>query len=135
MHHRPGSQKIHVVLHHMDGRCESPGETRSNFLFWRYGVPRPELQFEVHDERGRLVAVTDFVWHEHKTFGEFDGKKKYIRGLKEGEEPGDVVFREKQREDLVRSLTGYTCGRLVWSDLSRPHETARRFRRLLGLED
>ena len=131
LNHWPGSQHIHVVLHHMDGRAESVGETRGRVLFWRQGLPRPDLQFEVYDG-ARLVAVTDFVWHEKKTFGEFDGKVKYGRLLKPGQEAGDVVFAEKRREDMVRELTGYGCGRLVWVDLSRPDETGERFRRLLG---
>ena len=131
MHHRPGSQKIHVVLHHMDGRAESVGETRSRFLFWRQGLPRPELQFEVYDGAGNLVAVTDFAWHQHRVFGEFDGRVKYTRLLRKGEDAGDAVFREKQREDLVRSLTGYRCGRLIWVDLARPAQTGTRFRDLL----
>ncbi len=131
MNHWPGSQHIHVVLHHMDGRAESVGETRGRVLFWRQGLPRPELQFKVYDG-GRLVAVTDFVWHEKKAFGEFDGKVKYGRLLKPGQDPGEVVFAEKIREDMVRELTGYGCGRLVWVDLSRPEKTGERFRRLLG---
>ena len=96
MNHWPGSQKIHVVLHHMDGRSESVGETRSRFLFWRQGLPRPELQFEVRDSNGVVVAVTDFVWHDRKAFGEFDGQLKYGRLRRPGETPGDAVFREKQ---------------------------------------
>lgn len=132
LHHWPGSQKIHVVLQQMDGRAESVGESRSRFLFWRQGLPRPELQFKVYDAGGRLVAVTDFVWHEYGVFGEFDGKVKYGRFLKQGEEPGEAVFREKQREDLVRALTGYRCGRLVWVDLSSPGRTSNRFRSLMG---
>lgn len=134
MNHWPGSQHIHVVLHHMDGRAESPGETRARFLFWWQGLPRPDLQFRVYDG-GELVAVTDFVWHAQKTFGEFDGKVKYGRLLREGEDAGDAVFREKIREDLVRDLTGYGCGRLVWLDLDRPGRTAARFARTLGLDD
>jgi hypothetical protein len=106
LNHWPGSQRIHVVLHHMDGRAESPGETRSRFMFWRQGLPVPELQFHVYDEGGELVAITDFAWHEQKVFGEFDGQVKYGRLLREGEEPGDAVFREKRREDLVRAITG-----------------------------
>lgn len=134
MNHWPGSQHIHVVLHHMDGRAESPGETRARFLFWRQGVPTPDLQFSVYDG-GKLVAVTDFVWHDRKTFGEFDGAVKYGRLLREGEDPGEAVFREKIREDLVRDITGYGCGRLVWLDLARPRQTAARFARTLGLAD
>jgi hypothetical protein len=129
-----GSQRIHVVLMWMDGRAESVGETRGRILFKRQGIPTPELQFEVYDERGTLVAVTDFVWHEHRAFGEFDGKLKYTRLARPGELPGDVVFREKRREDLVRHLTGYGCGRMTWDDLQRPHQTAAYFRTVLGLD-
>ncbi len=132
MHHWPGSQKIHVMFNQMDGRVESVGESRSLYLFWRQGLPRPELQFEVYDENGCLVAVLDFVWHRERVFGEFDGKVKYGRLLRKGEDPGEAVFREKKREDKVRSITGYGCGRLVWLDLSFPRETGDRFRSLLG---
>jgi len=133
MNHWPGSQKIHVMLGWMDGRAESVGESRSRLLFRREGIPPPDLQFEVRDENGLLLAITDFVWHDRRVFGEFDGKRKYYRDLRDDEEPGDVVFREKQREDLVRRLTGYSCGRLVWSDLGRPRQTAAYFRTVLGL--
>lgn len=131
LHHWPGSRRIHVVLHHMDGRAESPGETRARILFWRQGLPMPELQFHVYDG-DVLVAITDFVWHQQKTFGEFDGKVKYGRWLRPDETPGDAVFREKRREDLVRDITGYGCGRLVWPELDTPAQTGARFARLLG---
>ncbi len=132
MTHRPGSQKIHVVLHHMDGRSESPGETRAAYLFWRHGVPRPDRQHEVRDSSGRAVARPDFAWHEHGVFGEFDGRVKYGRYLRAWELPGDAVSREKQREDLVRELTGYRFIRLVWADLEHPARTAERVRAVLA---
>ena len=134
MNHWSGSRKIHMMLGWMDGRAESVGESRSRFLFRRSGLPVPELQFEVRDDHGVLVAVTDFVWHDRKAFGEFDGRLKYLRYLRPKEDPGDAVFREKKREDLVRRLTGYGCGRLVWADLSRPRDTAAYFRTVLGLD-
>ncbi|GAB3667066.1 hypothetical protein GCM10027596_35610 [Nocardioides korecus] len=132
MTHRPGAQKVHVVLHHMDGRAASPGESRSSFMFWRQGLPRPTLQHPVLDSTGALVAETDFAWHEFRTFGEFDGRQKYGRLLRPGEDPADAVFREKVREDRVRELTGYRFVRWVWSDLARPAETAARIRRVLA---
>ncbi|KQT94391.1 hypothetical protein ASG49_05790 [Marmoricola sp. Leaf446] len=132
MTHRPGAQKIHVVLHHMDGRSESPGETRAAYLFWRHGLPRPARQHAVRDASGRVVARVDFAWHEHGVFGEFDGRVKYGRYLRPWELPGDAVFREKQREDLVRELTGYRFVRLVWADLEHPEQTAARVRAVLA---
>jgi hypothetical protein len=44
-----------------------------------------------------------------------------------------VVFEEKRREDLLREVTGWKMGRLVWSDLTTPAVTGARFARLLGL--
>jgi hypothetical protein len=132
--HWSGSRYAHTMLRLMDGRAESVGESRARWLFVSQGLPEPDLQFEVYDEQGVLVAVTDFVWHERKAFGEFDGKVKYTKLVREGEDPGEVVFREKQREDLVRRITGYGCGRLVWANLGSPTRTAAYFRQILGLD-
>ena len=79
--------------------------------------------------------MLDFALPEYKLFVEFDGKTKYSKYLRDGEKPEDVVFREKQREDLVRRLTGWRCIRLVWADLRRPRETSDRIRRELALRD
>ena len=60
--------------------------------------------------------MCDFGWEDDRHLGEFDGKIKYGRLLREGEEPGDVVFREKVREDAIRGeLWGMT--RWVMADL------------------
>lgn len=132
--HWAGSRYVHTMLRLMDGRAESVGESRARWLFVTQGLPAPELQFEVYDDHGVLVAVTDFVWHDRKAFGEFDGKVKYTKLVREGEDPGEVVFREKQREDAVRRITGYGCGRLAWSHLESPVRTAAYFRTILGLD-
>ena len=130
----PGIQKLHVVLRMMDGRAESPGESRSRYLFWRHGVPAPELQLKIYDQNGVLIAVVDFAWPDQGVFGEFDGEFKYGRLLKPGQEAGEVVFAEKQREDQIRDLTGWRCGRIIWRNLDQhPQTTARRFTRLLKI--
>ena len=62
--------------------------------------------------------------------GEFDGRIKYGRLLRPGEEPGDAVFAEKRREDAIRDeLWGVV--RWAWSDLHVPHRFAARVRRAL----
>ena len=126
LEHWPGAQKLQLVMRLTDGRAASPGETRSRFLFWSQNLPAPDLQFEVRDCSGALVGVTDFVWHEHGVLGEFDGRVKYGRLLAPGQSPGDVMFAEKRREDLLREITGYRMFRLAWADLQRPFETGRR---------
>jgi hypothetical protein len=99
---RPGSRTARVAVQLADGRSGSVGESLSRVLFYRHAIPRPELQHEVRLVDGTLVAVTDFYWEAHHHVGEFDGKVKYTELLREGETPGDAVFREKRREDAVR---------------------------------
>ncbi len=126
LEHWPGAQKLQLVMRLTDGRAESPGETRSRFLFWSQNLPAPDLQYEVRDAWGALAGTTDFAWLEYGVLGEFDGKAKYGRLLGPGQDPGEVVFAEKQREDLLREITGFRVIRLVWSDLGRPVVTGRR---------
>jgi len=134
INHWRGSQRLHVVLRLANGRRESPGESRGAYLFWRYGLPRPIFQYEVYDEAGALVAVVDFAWPDHGVLGEFDGKVKYGRLLRPGQEPGDVVFNEKRREDMLRELTGATMRRVVWADYDHPRATALRFASALRVD-
>jgi hypothetical protein len=126
----PGSQPLHLVTRLADGRSESVGETRSRYLFWTQHLPMPELQYPVRDGSG-LAGVTDFAWPEHRLLGEFDGRVKYGRLLRPGEEPGDAVFREKRREDLLRRVTGWSMVRITWDDLYHPERTAAVVRQLM----
>jgi hypothetical protein len=81
---------------------------------------------------GKVRATCDWGWPELDTYGEFDGLVKYGRLLKPGQQPGDVVFAEKQREDDVREITGGRMIRLVWADFDRPRITVSRLERALG---
>ncbi len=128
----PFIQRTHAVLAFADGRAESPGESRSRYLFVSRGLPMPTLQHEVYDAWGTLLGVTDFAWLGHHVLGEFDGRVKYGRLLRAGEDAGDAVFREKKREDLIREATNMRMFRMTWSDLHHSAQTASRLHRLLG---
>ncbi|MCF6744792.1 hypothetical protein E9529_10960 [Blastococcus sp. KM273128] len=60
--------------------------------------------------------------------GEFDGRVKYGRLLRPGQEPGEVVFAEKRREDATRD-EGWDVVRWVWAELAAPHRLAAKVRR------
>ena len=126
-HHR-GGRTVDMALRLADGRSESIGESRARFLYWSQGLPRPEVQYVVKDRDGRLVGITDLAWPDLGLLFEFDGRVKYGRLLKPGQEPGDAVFAEKLREDALRRATGFAVERLTWADLSRPSAMARRAR-------
>ena len=129
----PGAQHVRITLGLARKGAESIGETRMRYLCWENHLPEPQLQVPIHDRDGRLLGVSDFAWLDHRVLGEFDGKVKYTQYLQPGESPGDAVFREKQREDLIREATGCSVLRFVWADLYDRRRTAQRLRRALGL--
>jgi len=131
MSHWPHVRHQHVPVRMCTSKAESVGESRGLWLFWTEHLPAPTLQHEVRDTEGRLVGRTDYAWLRHGGLGEFDGRSKYGRLLKPGQDPGDVVFQEKRREDQLREVTGSWMVRLVWSDLDQPSATAARIRTLL----
>ncbi|MGH3424774.1 MAG: type IV toxin-antitoxin system AbiEi family antitoxin domain-containing protein [Nocardioidaceae bacterium] len=98
-----GSRHVGLVVRLADGDAESPGESLTRFVCFRFNLPKPTLQHEVFDDSGRLLARTDFAWLEYAHVAEFDGKIKYGRLLRPGETAGNAVVREKRREDRVRA--------------------------------
>jgi hypothetical protein len=113
-----------------DGRSESVGESRSRVLLHALGLMPTALQHEIRTPDGALVGRTDFAWEAERVVGEFDGRIKYGRLLKPGQEPGDAVFEEKRREDAIRD-EGWGVVRWTWRDLAAPHLVGARVRRAL----
>jgi len=125
MSHDPGTLGTGLLLGLASPLVESVGESRTFHVMWRFSVPPPVLQHEVRDGRGSLLARLDFAWPELGCWLEFDGLQKYRRPYRPGDDASDVVIREKQREDLIRRITGWRCLRITWRDLSDPAGLAR----------
>jgi len=119
----PGIRAARRIVQFLDVRSESVGESVSRVRLMEEGLPTPELQREVLGSAGQLVARVDFLWDEHGTIGEFDGKIKYRRLVKPGQRIEDVIFDEKLREESVRDL-GLQVVRWIWQDLYRPRDTS-----------
>lgn len=132
MQHWPFMRHLHVPLRMADGRSGSIGESRGRWCFWTLGIPAPELQHEVRDDVGAILGITDWWWERYNLFGEFDGRVKYGRLLRQGQDPGDAVFAEKKREDALRERTGARMLRLTWTDYESPRTIRERFDRLAG---
>jgi hypothetical protein len=127
----PGMRAACIAVRLADRRAESVGESRTRYLCYVHNLPAPQLQYDVFDDAGRLIGTTDFAWPELGLLGEFDGKVKYERLLREGETPADAVFREKRREDRLCERLGWRMVRITWADLYSPAATAARIRRLM----
>jgi len=110
----PGARHASLAMRLADGRCESVGESRSLFMMWRGGIPRPEQQITIRGAFG--AARVDFDWDAWRHTGEFDGLFKYGRLNLHDVDPGRVLADEKAREDGVRG-TGRGMSRWIWSEL------------------
>lgn len=126
---RVGDPQARRVAAFIRPGAESGGESMSRIVLHRLGLATPTLQYEICDPAtGTVVARSDFAWPEFRTLGEFDGRLKYGRFLRSGQTPGDVVFAEKVREDLLREL-GWEVVRWIWDDLRHPEQIAARLER------
>lgn len=117
--HHPGARTARLAIALADGRSANGGESYARVQFYRFQIPRPELQVPIHDRNGHQVAIVDFYWDDERHVIEFDGTVKYQKYLRPGETVSDAVIREKRREDDIRR-TGRGVSRLVWSELMPP---------------
>ena len=106
-----GGPRARQAVRLADGRSESPGESMSRVRMWEHRLPKPELQ--VSARGGSELYILDFYWPDLEVAGEFDGRVKY-RSASFGQDPEDVVWREKLREDALRA-SGLTVARWTWA--------------------
>ncbi|WP_258195019.1 hypothetical protein [Rhodococcus sp. OK519] len=128
---RPGHPAALRALAFLDGRSESVGESRSRAALDALGLPSPDLQASLLDPDGLLLGRVDFLFADAGVVGEFDGKVKYGKYLRRGQDPGDAVFAEKQREDRIRDA-GWEVARWTWRDLDHPDVIGTRIRRAMN---
>jgi hypothetical protein len=128
MDHWPDTRATDIVIRLADPRIASILESRFWFFCFRAGLPAPIPQYEVRTPDGHLVAVLDFAWPSLGAYVETNGKIKYLELLEPDERPGDVIQRERRREELVHRLTGFRAMHVDWDDLSRPRTTEQRVR-------
>lgn len=120
---RSNRRRVERVIAQATSLSDSYGESCARIAIHRLGFAPPELQAEFSDAEGTMSV--DFRWADAGVVVEFDGKQKYTRDEFTAGDPGEVVWREKKREDRLRRL-GLTVVRVLWSDLRNPELLARR---------
>ncbi len=97
-----GSRFARFVLRRADAGAQNAAESLLRQTCFEAGLPIPVTQFPVSED-GEVFAWTDLAWPELRHVGEVDGRRKYWRDLRPGEDASDVVVREKHREDRIRA--------------------------------
>lgn len=112
----PGAPRARLepVIRFASALSGSVGESMVRLALHRSQFMPPVLQAEFSDHEGRMFV--DFYWPAAGVVLEFDGKSKYTRDEFTRGDPGEVVWREKLREDRLRRL-GLVVVRAIWADL------------------
>lgn len=83
----------------------------------RLGFTEVDLQSRVTGPHGEEYSL-DFAFRGARTFGEFDGRGKYLDPtLRTGMSAEAVVLAEKRREDAIRGVTGWRIVRWGSEDI------------------
>ena len=92
----PGRRRLVDLLTLVDGRAESPLESRSRWHMREHAVPPPRPQVVIRTRDGRVLGRVDFFWADG-VVGEVDGNVKYRR---DGDRD-DEGIREKWRQEFL----------------------------------
>lgn len=76
-----------------DGRADRPGESALRLRWYEAGLPQPEPQFQITDERGKLVYQLDVPLPELEFAAEYDGEENHSS-------PEDRQHDDDRRKDL-----------------------------------
>lgn len=115
----PGGPRARRAMALVDGRSESPGETRARLVLDAGPLPKTELQISIFDEYGRPVGRADGGYPKKGVFWEYDGMGKYDVLLEPGQTTLDAILGEKKRESDITEL-GSTMLRIDKYDLRSP---------------
>lgn len=104
---RRGAVHARAALELVDGRAESPLESRGRLRCHDADLSPDQLQAEIRSSDGRLIGRVDMLWSARRLIAEADGAQFH-------EQP-DALFRDRARQnDLIAA--GYAVVRFTWED-------------------
>ncbi|MBA8803554.1 hypothetical protein FB382_001845 [Nocardioides ginsengisegetis] len=89
-----------------DGRSESVGESVLRLHWYDAGLPKPELQWWVHDETGAPVFRLDLAHPELRYAAEYNGERFHSGDEAEGKDAHRLEWLESRDSWLLDVFTG-----------------------------
>jgi predicted transcriptional regulator of viral defense system len=103
----PGIANARRVVEFSDERAESVLESVARVAMDEYGLEPPDLQVWVGGD-GVRIGRADFMWREHRTIAEADGKIKY--------EQSGAARRQLERDARLREV-GFEVVHFTWAEI------------------
>ncbi|MFC9559650.1 hypothetical protein [Agromyces sp. NPDC056965] len=72
---RRGRRKLIGALARIRPRTDSPAETELRLDLVDFGLPEPEVNVEITDADGRLIAIADLAYPAYRVAAEYDGEQ------------------------------------------------------------
>lgn len=107
---RPGTRRVDQYWRLVDGRAESPLETRLRLILVDAGLAPPHLQWPVLDGAGRPLAFLDLAWPDQLLDVEADGVAVHDQPV--------ALHRDRHRQNLLVDL-GWNILRFTWADVEQ----------------
>jgi hypothetical protein len=105
----PGIQAAKRAVAFADARAESVLESLARVVFHEHGLPPPDLQAWVGDDRD-VVGRADFLWRAFRTVGEADGAVKYADPAR--------AMAQLERDARLRAA-GFEVVHFTWQQITR----------------
>jgi hypothetical protein len=116
-HGRRGIVAVRELFPFADPRAESAMESEARLVMIDYGLPLPELQYEIHGPGGELFRV-DFAWPDSLVAAEYESIDWHAGR--------DEMLRDKMRLAIIQEL-GWTIIPIIVHDVRRePQRLANR---------
>ena len=97
-----GIRRLRTTLTLVDGGAESPQETRLRLLLVNSGLPRPQTQIPVADQRGVVRRRIDMGWPEWMVGVEYDGQQHWTDPRRHAEDIERLEFLAARGWTIVR---------------------------------
>lgn len=118
----PYGKKFRQIVTLSEPRTESQMESRLRMLLILGGLPRPQVQVDLHDVSGFHIARADLYYPSHRLAIEYDGATHRA----------SLIQDDRRQNDLIRA--NYTLLRFTAPDVLRtPELTVAQVRGLLQL--
>jgi hypothetical protein len=104
---RRGIAAVRQLVEFVDGRSESAMESEARLVMIDHGLPRPELQYEIHGYDGELWRV-DFAWPDLRVAAEYESIDWHAGRME--------MLRDKARFAAIQQL-GWAVVPIVVTDV------------------